>query len=137
MRRTARSLPFGADEIAPAPSQAGVYFLFRDHRLIYIGLAAGRATLRGELQRHWGGEAGEATRAATQFEYDCTPDPEASYRYYLETYRLRSGGLLPPCNEKGGDQDRRLARGGSRSADPARQVGSPCASPSIEWRRED
>jgi hypothetical protein len=126
MLRTFQAMPFSAERVSSAPHSPGVYFLSRRHRLIFIGLAPPGTTVRAALLAHLWGEACACTREATEFEYDCSPNSAALHRYYMDSYRLRTGGLVPQCNTEEGVEDRRPARGGSRDADPAaRQGGEP------------
>ena len=65
--RTGEHLPLHARDITIAPASPGLYLLYRGHRLIYISLAAGGATIQEWLRYHLrGGSA--CTRAASQFE---------------------------------------------------------------------
>lgn len=91
-------LPFHARHVAEAPAAPGVYLLYRGHRLIYIGLAAGGATIRERLRHHLRGAGGACTRSATEFDYEAAADPIALYRHYLGVYLHATGGLLPDCN---------------------------------------
>ena len=89
--------PFTEACIAIAPTTRGVVQLYRDGRLIYAGKAL--SGIRGELERHYRGEYGECTRAATAFDYQITPDPERALRELLREYMARYGARLPACNE--------------------------------------
>jgi hypothetical protein len=85
-----------------APASPGVYLLYRHHRLIYIGLAAGGGNIRVHLRQHLRGLGGPCTRAATEFDYETSSDPLALYRHYVAVYADASGGMLPECNEHDG-----------------------------------
>jgi hypothetical protein len=91
-------VPFGERNVSEAPASPGVYLLYRGHRLIYIGLAAGRATIQERLRHHLR-EGGPCTRSATEFDYETSADPLSLYRHYLAVYLHATGGLLPDCNE--------------------------------------
>lgn len=69
-----------------APAKPGAYRLYRNARVIYVGMAAGRATLRSELQRHLRGEFGPHTQSATEFDYREAPDALAAYDAYLDLH---------------------------------------------------
>jgi hypothetical protein len=98
--RSKAPIPFREPDIAAAPATPGVYFLSRGYRVIFIGVATDGTTIREQLLRHLRGEAGPCTRAASEFEYDSSPNPRALYEYYLENYGSRTRGLLPECNER-------------------------------------
>jgi hypothetical protein len=95
----ASAWPFTAPAIDLSPTEPGVYLLYCDGRLIYIGVAVNGASIREELARHFRGARGDCTRAASAFTYELTPDPRARHRLYLSMYRERWGGRLPPGNE--------------------------------------
>jgi len=97
-RRSSEPIPFSEANVAAAPASPGVYFLSRGYRVIFIGMAIDGTTIREQLLRHLRGEAGPCTRAASEFEYDSSPNPRALYHFYLDNYGWRTGGLLPECN---------------------------------------
>lgn len=79
--------------IAEAPTAQGAYRLYKDTRVIYVGMAAGGATLRSELNRHARGHFGALSQAATHFDYRVADDAQEAYRVYLDLYL--SSGLWP------------------------------------------
>ena len=97
---------FAGPAIDVSPTEPGVYLLYRDGRLIYIGVAVNGASIRQELARHLGGARGDCTREATAFAYELTPDPRARYRRYLSMHRERHGGRRALAN-LGHDRSRR------------------------------
>lgn len=101
--RIGEHVPFDARNVAEAPASPGVYLLYRGHRLIYIGLAAGAATIQERLRYHLRGDGGRCARSATEFDYETSADPVALYRHYVSVYLDATGGLLPDCNR---DDDR-------------------------------
>lgn len=94
-------MPFHARYVEKASASPGVYLLYRGHRLIYIGLAAGGATIRERLRHHLPG-GGTCTRSATEFDYEASANPVALYRHYIAVYLDATGGMLPDCNERNG-----------------------------------
>jgi hypothetical protein len=82
-----------------SPASPGVYLLYRDGRLIYIGLAINGSGIRQELESHRCGARGLGTRDATAFLYEPAPDPRARHERYLSAHREHYGGRLPPGNE--------------------------------------
>jgi hypothetical protein len=96
----ASAWPFTAPAIDLSPAEPGVYLLYCDGRLIYIGVAVNGASIRQELGSHFRGARGDGTREATAFSYELTPDPRALHRRYLDTHRDRYGGRMPAANER-------------------------------------
>lgn len=96
--RIGEHLPFDARSVAHAPAAPGVYLLYRGHRLIYIGVAAGGATIRACLRQHLRGERGRCTGSASEFDYEVSAAPLPLYRHYLGVYLETTAGLLPDCN---------------------------------------
>ena len=99
LSETFSAWPFTDAAVEVSPTSPGVYLLYRDGRLIYIGLAVNGAGIRQELQSHRRGAYGSRTQAASAFLYGLSADPTALYRRYLRAHRERYGGRLPPCNE--------------------------------------
>lgn len=95
----ATAWPFSEPAIDVCPAAPGVYFLYRDGRLVYIGLAVNGAGIREALESHRRGAYGECTRAATSFIYQITDNPRALYLRCLEAHRERYGGRLPSCQQ--------------------------------------
>ncbi len=89
--------PFTDAAIEISPTAPGVYRLYRNGRLIYIGLAVSGAGIRRELESHRQGAHGSCTQGATAFLYEIATDPIATHRRYLEMHRARYGGRSPPC----------------------------------------
>jgi excinuclease UvrABC nuclease subunit len=93
-------LPFTKPYIDAAPDRQGVYLLYDQAELIYIGRAAGSTvTIRSRLQSHYNGFEGRCTQAASHFDCDVTSTPTLDEAQLLEEYRLRFG-RLPRCNER-------------------------------------
>jgi hypothetical protein len=95
----ASAWPFSEAAIDLAPAAAGVFMLYRDGRLIYIGLAPAGSGIRAELASHRAGAHGHASAAATAFLYEQSAEPRPLYERYLEAHRARYGGRLPPAND--------------------------------------
>lgn len=93
------AIAFDEANVEKAPASPGVYFLSRRHRVIFIGVATDGTTIREQLLRHLRGGRGPCTRAASEFEYDCSPNPRVLYWFYVNKYGQRTGGLQPECNE--------------------------------------
>ena len=95
----AAAWPFTHAAVDMSPASAGVYLLYRNGRLIYVGLAVHGSGIRQELASHLAGAHGECTRNATAFTYELARDPRALHQRYLAAHRARCDGGLPPCNE--------------------------------------
>jgi hypothetical protein len=91
--------PFTDAAVEITPSSPGVYLLYRDGRLIYVGLAVNGSGIRQELESHLRGAYGACTQAASAFLYELSAHPIALYRQYLRAHRAQYGGRLPACNE--------------------------------------
>ena len=96
----AAATPFSTECLAAAPAASGVYFLYRNERLIYIGVAVHGTGIRQELHNHLRGSYGAATQAATAFRYELTRDPVVAKHQYLELHKARFAGRLPACNSR-------------------------------------
>jgi len=92
--------PFADAAIELSPAAPGVYLLYQNGRLLYIGLAVNGSSIREELASHQRGAYGERTRDATAFLYELGQDPRALHRRYLAAHRMRYGGRLPAGNER-------------------------------------
>ncbi len=94
------AFPFTARLIAGAPEQAGVYVLWEDGEVIYIGHAlGGSATVRSRLVDHFAGSGGPCTRKATHYSWAVSHDPAGRERLLMEEYRRRFVDL-PRCNRQ-------------------------------------
>jgi hypothetical protein len=92
--------PFDEAGVAAAPATRGVYFLYRDHRVIYIGVAVHGTGIRQELQKHLSGAYGARTRTATAFDFEQTRHPVVARSEYLAAHMARHRGQLPRCNQQ-------------------------------------
>jgi len=92
--------PFTAKLIAGAPEQAGVYALWYDADVVYIGHAKGRGTtIRSRLVEHFSGNLGPCTRRASHYSWQIAPDPGSRERELLEEYQA-ANRRLPCCNAR-------------------------------------
>lgn len=91
---------FSDKNVSAAPASAGVYALYEDDTLIYIGRAMGdTTTIRSRLQNHKAGREGACTLRATSYSREECSNPATRERELLEEYRRQTGGALPRCNE--------------------------------------
>lgn len=99
MPMTGDVYPFTAQNVNNAPATAGVYALFINNVLIYIGRALGvTTTIRSRLQCHYCGSEGPCTQAATHYMRESCSNPATREKELLDEY-LRLYGRLPKCNE--------------------------------------
>lgn len=92
------AIPFTVEHVAAAPATSGVYFLYRNARVIYIGVAVHGTGIRQELHNHLRGSYGAATQGASAFRYELTRDPVVAKHEYLRLHKAAYGGRLPACN---------------------------------------
>ena len=86
--------------IIGAPEHHGVYLLYLDDTLIYIGRAAGTdVTIKSRLSSHFSGEEGNCTASATHYGWEISNSPILLERELLQTYQNRFGSL-PACNDR-------------------------------------
>ena len=89
--------PITQKNLNAVPKQAGVYALYEEEELIYIGKA--ESGIRTRLQRHVSGEEGQCTQAATHYWREACSNPEVRETELLNSY-LTKHGRLPRCNER-------------------------------------
>ena len=98
MPLTHKPLPFVPALVAGAPNEAGVYALWGNEELLYIGRANGaRSTIRALLIDHLAGLHGPCSQRATHYQWELSLAPEAREVELLEEYRARFQ-RLPRCN---------------------------------------
>jgi hypothetical protein len=95
---TTRQFPFSGALIAAAPEEAGVYVLWQDGAVIYIGHALGRGTtIRSRLIDHFSGRAGACTRQTTHYSWELVRDPAAREAALLREHHA-AFQRPPRCN---------------------------------------
>lgn len=82
--------PFTDAAVDISPTAPGVYLLYKEGQLIYIGLAVNGSGIRQELESHRRGVHGAPTSDATAFLFQITSDPVGLHRRYLDAYRALS-----------------------------------------------
>ena len=88
--------PFTDENVDRSPDQPGVYALYQDGALIYIGQS--ETSIRSRLQDHKAGREGSCTEAATHYRREVTSRPVAREKELLDEY-YRQNGRLPKCND--------------------------------------
>ena len=81
-----------------APRDMGVYALWRNKELLYIGRAlGGRTTIFSRLNEHMNGALCSCSRQATHYSWEIVLQPIERELELLEEER-DAVGELPPCN---------------------------------------
>lgn len=79
------------ENVDRAPRKRGVYALYEDRTLIFLGSASGKTeTIRSRLRSH----LGTAPKGATRYKRELTSDPEARLASLLAEYTATNGS--PP-----------------------------------------
>lgn len=97
---------FDRESVETVPASPGAYRLYKDARVVYVGMTASGTTLRSELRRHLRGDYGRATQTATEFDYRQTNSRDDTYEVYRDLYL--SSGLHPAEHRVGTPVRRRL-----------------------------
>lgn len=89
-----------ASAMSEAPRQGGVYALYENDALIYIGCAIeGDTTILDRLRAHKSGDKGPCTKWFTHFRFEITDEEVSRQRELLEEFSGRYGSL-PRCNSE-------------------------------------
>ena len=99
--------PFNAEEIQNVPEESGIYCLFQEQDLVYIGRTAPRTTLKGELQ-HALKMAMADDMLASDFTFEQTASPKTRAGEELRSY-YEAWGRLPLYNRPHGFSVRQRA----------------------------
>ena len=91
---------FNAEEIQKVPEEAGIFCLFQEQDLVYIGRTAPRSTLKGELQ-HALKMAMADDMLASHFTFELTRTPKTRAAEELRSY-YADWGRLPLYNQPHG-----------------------------------
>ena len=79
-----------------APENAGLYALWQDGEMIYLGRAD---SIRARLLDHLQGRLSPCTQPATHYSWELSLRPAKRESELLEAFRKRHG-RLPRCNEQ-------------------------------------
>jgi excinuclease UvrABC nuclease subunit len=83
--------------IAGAPDNAGIYALWQDDELIYVGRAMAAGTIRERLAEHFHRRLCPCTEKATHYSWELSLRPAAREAELLQEYEAKHG-KLPRCN---------------------------------------
>ena len=91
---------FTKENVDNAPDEHGVYILYDNSTLIYIGRAAGEGvTIRSRLQSHKSGNEGACTTNASHYKREITSSPIGREKELVQEYKDSHNGELPRCND--------------------------------------
>jgi len=88
--------PLTSSLVADAPDEPGVFAVWENDELVYIGHAKRRTGLRAALTEHLQDRV-PCTREATHYAWRISLNPEKTERDVLADY-YRERGMLPRCN---------------------------------------
>ena len=90
--------PFTRKLVDGAPKDMGVYALWRDEKLLYIGRAlGGSTTIFSRLEEHMRGSFCNCSREATHYSWEIQLQPIVRELELLQEQR-DAAGEVPPCN---------------------------------------
>jgi excinuclease UvrABC nuclease subunit len=87
---------FNKSNVDKSPAQSGVYALYRNKTLTYIGKASN--SVRSRLQDHYAGRDGQCTKSSTEYKRELTSSPATREKQLLQEY-VQQNGKLPLCND--------------------------------------
>ncbi|MEA3192863.1 MAG: hypothetical protein QOD26_1196 [Betaproteobacteria bacterium] len=93
-------VPFTEKEVMKVPQEAGIFSLFQERDLVYIGRTAPRSNLRADLL-HALAVAMADDMLASHFTYELTPTPKTRASEELRSY-YATWGRLPVYNQPHG-----------------------------------
>lgn len=93
---------FDEKNVDNAPKQHGVYLLYADDQLIYVGRASGfGVSINSRLYSHLKGREGLRTKNATHYQRQVSSDPEKLEREVLIRCRKVFGRMQKRSNSNG------------------------------------
>jgi len=87
---------FNAATIGSAPELSGVFWLWADEELVFIGRATGHSTIKSCLKDHCAGDYGECTQKATHYGWEVVTFPANREAELLEDF-VREHKKRPRC----------------------------------------
>jgi len=90
--------PFTHDKVDKSPTKDGVYALYDESVIIYIGKGDSVNGIRARLQAHKMGDEGSCTKNASHYRREVCSDPTTRERHLLQEYK-NANGKLPRCND--------------------------------------
>ena len=90
-------MKFNAEEIRKVPDESGIFCLFREQDLVYIGRTAPRSTLKRELEHALRLSMADEEMEATHFSHEVTKSPKTRAAEELRSF-YEAQGRLPLYN---------------------------------------
>lgn len=84
--------------VADAPDHQGLYALWENDELIYVGRASAAATIRERLAAHFNRLHCPCTEKATHYSWELSLQPATREFEVLQEF-LAQHGRMPRCNE--------------------------------------
>lgn len=84
-----------------APDTAGLYALWEEGELVYLGRASSGSTIRACLLEHLAGNVCPCAADATHYSWELSLQPDAREAQLLQEFR-KEFGRLPRCNADAG-----------------------------------
>ena len=82
-----------------APNETGLYALWEDGEVVYLGRATGGASIRSRLKEHLERRLCPCTENATHYSWELSLRPATREVEVLEEH-LAQFGRMPRCNEE-------------------------------------
>jgi excinuclease UvrABC nuclease subunit len=98
MSISVKKYSFTQDNVDKSPTKKGVYALYEENVIIYIGKGDGENGIRGRLQAHKRGDEGSCTKNASHYRREVCSNPTTKEKELLQEYK-NAKGKLPRCNE--------------------------------------
>ena len=93
--------PFSPDDMQNVPDESGIFCLYEDRDLVYIGRTAPRTGLKGELEHALSLMRADEDMHATHFTFELTKSPKTRAAEELREY-FENWGRLPLYNRPHG-----------------------------------
>jgi hypothetical protein len=84
-----------------APDTAGLYALWEESELVYLGRASSESTIRARLLEHLAGKVCPCAADATHYSWELSLQPGPREAQLLAEFR-KQYGRLPRCNGEAG-----------------------------------
>ena len=92
---------FTEEDVQNVPDESGIFSLYQDRDLVYIGRTSPRTGVRGELQHALRVRLADEELAATHFTFELTKSPKTRAAEELREY-FENWGRLPLYNRPSG-----------------------------------
>jgi hypothetical protein len=93
-----RKWPFIDYTVSAAPQDAGVYALWVQDDIVFIGYTGAGESIRSCLLAHFNGVHGNVTEQADHYSWEIASDPKARRGEVMQTY-IENHGVAPRCNQ--------------------------------------